>query len=290
MRVLVTGRGGQVATSIEERAPAGMELLFVDRPEFDLADAGSIERVVAAFGPDLVLSTAAYTAVDKAEDEPDLAMAVNGTGPGVLARAAREAGAPIIHLSTDYVFAGTLDRAYREDDATGPMGVYGITKLAGEDAVRASGADYAIVRTSWVYSPFGANFVKTMLRVAGERDTLTVVADQYGCPTSALDIADALFAIVAAWSAQKGRGANALYHFAGTGDTSWAGLAREVFASSATLGGPVATVTDVSTAEWPTKAVRPANSRLDSSAFKDAFGYSSPPWQQSVREVVARLV
>lgn len=290
MRVLVTGRSGQVATSIEERAPPGMQLLFVHRPEFDLADAGSIERVVAAFGPDLVLSTAAYTAVDKAEDEPDLAMAVNGIGPGVLARAAREAGAPIIHLSTDYVFAGTLDRPYREDDPTGPIGVYGGTKLAGEDAIRASGADYAIVRTSWVYSPFGANFVKTMLRVAGERDTLTVVADQYGCPTSALDIAEALFAVADTWSAQKGKGANAIYHFAGTGDTSWAGLAREVFASSATLGGPVATVKDVSTAEWPTKAVRPANSRLDSRAFEEVFGYSSPPWQQSVREVVARLL
>ena len=185
MKILVTGRDGQVAQSLAERH-GGYELVFAGRPELDLADAASIERVVAAINPALVISAAAYTAVDKAEDEPELAMAVNGDGPGVLARAAAKIGAPVIHLSTDYVFDGSLDRPWREDDPVAPLGVYGATKLAGEQAIDASGATYAILRTAWVYSPFGANFVKTMLRLAETRDALNVVEDQQGCPTSAL--------------------------------------------------------------------------------------------------------
>ena len=289
MRILVTGRGGQVATSIEERAPEGHELLFVDRPEFDLADPASIARVVEEFRPDIVLSTAAYTAVDKAEDEPELATAVNATGPSALAEAARRAGAPIIHLSTDYVFDGTLDRPYREDDATGPIGVYGKTKLAGEEAVRAAGGDHAILRTAWVYSPFGANFVKTMLRFGAEREELTVVADQIGGPTSALDIADALFAMIATWQA-KGEWPGGTYHFTGAGEASWADFARAIFAESAILGGPNARIRDIATHDWPTKAVRPANSRLDCSYFSATFGFRAPAWPDSLRTVVRRLL
>ena len=287
---MVTGRGGQVATSIEERAPKSAEFLFVGRPEFDLLDSASIERVVAEFAPDLVINTAAYTAVDRAEDEPTLAEAANGIGPGVLARAAKRIHAPIFHLSTDYVFDGALDRAYREDDLVNPIGVYGKTKLAGEEAIRASGAEYAIIRTSWVYSPFGTNFVKTMLRLAADRDELKVVDDQFGCPTSALDVADALFAMMRTWSDRSDLRSSGIYHFAGTGDTSWAGLAREVFVASAARGGPSACVIGIPTRDWPTKAARPTNSRLDCSAFGEAFGFRAPDWQQSLREVVARLI
>ncbi|MEG3179094.1 dTDP-4-dehydrorhamnose reductase [Sphingomonas sp. LT1P40] len=289
MKILVTGRDGQVAQSLAERH-GGHELIFVGRPDLDLADAASIERVVAAVNPELVISAAAYTAVDKAEDEPDLAMAVNGEGPGVLARAAARISAPVIHLSTDYVFDGGLDRPWREDDAVAPLGVYGRTKLAGEEAVAASGAAHAILRTAWVYGPFGANFVKTMLRLAADRDTLNVVEDQIGCPTSSLDIADGISAVIAAWQRDPAHGANAVYHFAGAGETSWADFARAIFAESVGRGGPGAAVTGIPASAYPTRAVRPANSRLDCTRFASVFNHSTPLWQQSLSETVARLV
>ena len=289
MKILVTGRDGQVAQSLAERH-GGHELVFAGRPDLDLADPASIERAVAAVNPDLVISAAAYTAVDRAEDEPELAMAVNGEGPGVLARAAAKIGAPVIHLSTDYVFDGSLDRPWREDDAVAPLGVYGATKLAGEQAIAASGATYAILRTAWVYSPFGANFVKTMLRLAETRDALNVVEDQQGCPTSALDIADGIMAAAAAWQSDPARGANATYHLAGTGGTNWADFARAIFAESAERGGPVAEVTGIPTSGYPTRATRPANSRLDSGRFETVFGYRAPDWRSSLHTVVQRLL
>lgn len=287
MKILVTGRDGQVAQSLAERH-GGHELVFVGRPELDLADPASIERTVAAVNPALVISAAAYTAVDKAEDEPELAMAVNGEGPGVLARAAAKLGAPVIHLSTDYVFDGSLDRLWREDDTVAPLGVYGATKLAGEQAIAASGATYAILRTAWVYSPFGANFVKTMLRLAETRDALNVVEDQHGCPTSALDIADGIMAVVA--GLQGGRGANAIYHLAGTGETHWADFARAIFAESAVRGGPFAEVAGIPSSDYPTRATRPANSRLDCTRLAETFGYRAPRWQDSLGVVMDRLI
>lgn len=289
MKILVTGRDGQVAQSLAERH-AGRELVFAGRPELDLADPASIERAVAAINPALVISAAAYTAVDKAEDEPERAMAVNGEGPGVLARAAAKIGAPVIHLSTDYVFDGSLDRSWREDDPVAPLGVYGATKLAGEQAVAASGATHAILRTAWVYSPFGNNFVKTMLRLAETRDSLNVVEDQYGCPTSALDIADGIMAMVAAWQAEPARGTNAVYHLAGAGETDWAGFARAIFAESAKRGGPAAQVTGIPSSGYPTRAVRPANSRLDCARLAQVFGYRAPRWEDSLAVVMDRLV
>lgn len=289
MHILVTGRQGQVAQSIGERI-AGHRLTFVGRPEFDLADPDSIERAVAAVAPDVVLSVAAYTAVDRAEDEPDLAMAINGTSPGVLARAAKRAGAAMIHLSTDYVFDGALDRPYVETDTVGPTGTYGRSKLAGEQAIAESGADCAIVRTAWVYSPFGQNFVKTMLRLAVDRDEVRVVADQIGCPTSALDIADALGAMLE-WRATNAGGAwDGIYHLAGSGEASWAALARAIFDASAELGGPTARVVGIATEDWPTKADRPKNSRLNCLKFERKFGYRAPVWQESVKSVVSTLV
>lgn len=290
MRILVTGRNGQVARSLAERAGPAQELIFVERPGFDLADPASIARTVEQVRPDLVFSVAAYTAVDKAESEPELAMAVNGGGPGALARAAAGIGAPIVHLSTDYVFDGSGDRPYREDDPVAPLGVYGETKLAGERAIAASGARYAILRTAWVYSPFGNNFVKTMLRLAADRDELRVVEDQRGCPTSALDIADAMLCVADAWASNPGKGTDTVYHLAGSGETNWADFARAILAFSAARGGPSASVTGIPTSAYPTPARRPANSRLDSSRFAATFGYRAPEWRVSLEPVVARLI
>lgn len=290
MRILVTGRNGQVARSLAERAGLAQELIFVERPGFDLADPASIARTVEQVRPDLVFSVAAYTAVDKAESEPELAMAVNGGGPGALARAAAGIGAPIVHLSTDYVFDGSGDRPYREDDPVAPLGVYGETKLAGERAIAASGARYAILRTAWVYSPFGNNFVKTMLRLAADRDELRVVEDQRGCPTSALDIADAMLCVADAWASNPGKGTDTVYHLAGSGETNWADFARAILAFSAARGGPSASVTGIPTSAYPTPARRPANSRLDSSRFAATFGYRAPEWRVSLAPVVARLI
>jgi dTDP-4-dehydrorhamnose reductase len=287
MRILVTGSEGQVARSLAEQ-PGGHELVFVGRPDLDLAVPGTIEAAVARVHPDLIVSAAAYTAVDKAETETELALAINGTAPGVLARAGARIGAPIIHLSTDYVFDGSLDRPWREEDPVGPINAYGATKLAGEQAVQASGATHAILRLAWVYSPFGSNFVRTMLRLAETRDALNVVDDQRGCPSSARDIATAILRVADAWG--RDGASSGTYHFAGTGETDWAGFAREIFAESASRGGPSAAVTGIPSSAYPTPARRPANSRLDCTRFGATFGYRAPQWQVSVAEVVGRLL
>jgi dTDP-4-dehydrorhamnose reductase len=289
MRILVTGRQGQVARSLAERT-GGHDLIFAARPEFDLSDFGSIERTVHHARPDLVISAAAYTSVDRAEDEPLLAMRANAEAPGVLARAAAAAGAPIVHLSTDYVFDGRIGRPWRESDPVGPLGIYGASKLAGEQAVRDSGAVFAIIRTAWVYGPFGSNFVKTMLTLAADRDDLSVVDDQVGCPTSSLDIADALLTIADAWRREPRRGTNAVYHFAGGGETDWASFAREILSISEAHGGPTAKVNGIPTSGYPTRAARPANSRLDCTRFAETFGLRAPAWQDSLTPIVARLI
>ena len=289
MKILVTGRDGQVAQSLAERA-ANHELVFAARPGFDLAEPASIERVIDQVQPDLVISAAAYTAVDKAEDEPELAMQVNGEAPGVIGRAAARIGAPVLHLSTDYVFDGSGHSAWRESDETAPIGVYGATKLAGEMALAASGARHAILRTAWVYSPFGANFVKTMLRLADGRDQLNVVADQHGNPTSALDIADALLAVIAKWNSDSDASAEGIFHFAGTGATTWADFARAIFAGSAARGGPGCEVTGIPASAYPTKASRPANSRLDCTKFEQTFDHAAPAWETSLGETLDRLL
>ena len=293
MKILVTGRGGQVARALAERGSmrgSEIDLKFVQRPRLDLADPESIARVIGEVQPELIVSAAAYTAVDKAEDEPELAMAVNGEAPGHIGRAAAQVGAGVLHLSTDYVFDGSGEEPWTESDRTGPLGLYGRSKLAGEQALAASGARHAIIRTAWVYSPFGANFVKTMLRLAEERDELTIVADQYGNPTSAHDIADALLAVVGSWADDPQPGASPVYHFGGTGSTNWADFARAIFAESEKHGGPTARVRDIPSSEFPTRATRPANSRLDSSLFAETFGYRSPRWRDSLASVVDRLV
>jgi len=289
VKILVTGRDGQIAQSLAERA-SSHELVFAARPRFDLLDPSSLERTIAEVRPELIISAAAYTAVDQAEDEPELAMAANGEAPGIIGRAAAKIDAPVLHLSTDYVFDGSGERAWREDDTTGPIGTYGKTKLAGEKALASSGARYAILRTAWVYSPFGNNFVKTMLRLAESRDALHVVADQYGNPTSALDIADALMAVVNRWREDPLHGVDSIYHFAGSGTTNWANFARTIFAESAARGGPAPDVIPVASLQYPTKATRPANSRLDTTRISQVFSYIAPRWECSLNKTLDILM
>lgn len=285
MRILVTGREGQVARSLVERAAGRKDLTLIalGRPHLDLEKPETIGLAIADARPDLVINAAAYTQVDQAEEEPERAFRVNGEAAGDVAAAAATLGVPIIHLSTDYVFDGRLDRPYREDDPVNPLGVYGRSKLEGEERVRAANSDHAIVRTAWVYSPFGRNFVKTMMTAAHTRDELNVVADQVGNPTSALDLADGLLAMAEQW---RGSGT---WHLAGTGDASWHEFAEAIMSACREAGEPSARIAPIRTQEWPTKAVRPANSRLSSARFEADFGFAMPDWRASVLDVVMRV-
>jgi dTDP-4-dehydrorhamnose reductase len=290
MRLLVTGTNGQVARALVDRAgklPA-IAVVAVGRPQLDLENTATILPAIAEARPDVIVNAAAYTAVDKAETEPQLAFSINREGAAAVAAAARGLGVPLIHLSTDYVFSGSKTTAYVEDDETGPLGVYGKSKLAGELAVRTASAEALILRTSWVYSPFGSNFVKTMLRLAGERPQLRVVDDQVGTPTSALDLAEAILRI--APRVREKAGAGATFHVAGSGSTSWCGLAKQVFETSRLMGGPTADVVPISTPEYPTPARRPANSSLDTSAFHICFGHSLRDWRAGVEDTVGRII
>lgn len=292
MRIAVTGRTGQVVQSLLARAEtAGVTVIPVGRPELDLAQPGNVRQALSAARPDCIVNAAAYTAVDKAETEPELAMRINGEGAGAVATAAAILGVPLIHISTDYVFDGMAPQPWREDDPTAPLSAYGRSKLAGEEAVRASGADWAILRTAWVYSPYGANFVKTMLRLAETRDEVGVVSDQLGSPTSAPDLADAIIAVAQALVARPGDASlRGVFHAAGTGEASWADLAETVFATSAALGGPSAGVRRITTIDYPTPARRPGNSRLDCSLLTARHGLRLPPWRDSVQTCVATLL
>ena len=292
MRIAVTGREGQVVRSLVERAAAGScEIIPVGRPELDLAgSAESIAAAIAAVRPDALVSAAAYTQVDKAESEPELAFAINERGAGAVARAARTLRIPLIHLSTDYVFDGTKRKPYVEDDETAPTGVYGASKVAGERAVLDEHDDCAVLRTAWVYSPFGANFVKTMLRLAETRDEVAVVADQIGNPTSALDIADGILRVAQNLAAGGGSEQRGIFHMTAAGEASWAEFAEAIFAASAELGGPTARVKHIGTVDYPTAASRPANSMLDSSKLALAHRVRLPEWRLATNEVVRRLV
>jgi dTDP-4-dehydrorhamnose reductase len=291
MKVLVTGSEGQLARSLCERAAGfdGIELIAAGRPELDLEVAGSAARIIAAVGPDIVINAAAYTAVDKAEQERELAFRNNADGAGEVAVAAARANAPIIQISTDYVFDGRADQSYREDAPTHPLGVYGQSKLAGEEAVRGANPHYVIFRTAWVYSPFGRNFVKTMMRAAETRETLTVVDDQRGNPSSALDLADGLLTMIEVWRRSPRIGAGETYHLAGTGSTSWCGFAEAIMDECRSRGLPSADVQPISTADWPTAAPRPTNSVLSSEKFARDFGYAMPEWRKSLAQVMDRL-
>lgn len=278
--LLVFGRSGQVATELARLAP---EARFLDRSNADLTDPDACARAIHAAAPRAIINAAAYTAVDRAETEPDLAGKVNADAPAAMARAARELGVPLVHISTDYVFDGSGSAPWAETDPTGPLGVYGASKLAGEQAIATSGGQWAVLRTSWVFSAHGANFVKTMLRLGAERDELRVVADQHGGPTPAADIAAACLTMVQAMRGDGGRGG--IYHFSGTGDASWADFAREIMAQAALP----CRITDIATADYPTPARRPANSRLDCAAIARDFGIVRPDWRAGLGKVLQEL-
>ena len=280
MRLLVFGKTGQVATELARRLPGGVTARFLGREEADLMDPAACAARVGDC--DAVINAAAWTAVDRAEAEEAAATMVNGAAPAAMARACAAQGLPFLHISTDYVFDGSGDRPFRPEDPTGPLGAYGRSKLAGETGVRDSGARALILRTSWVVSAHGTNFVKTMLRLGREREALSVVADQIGGPTPAAAIADAL--IVAARAMVQGA-PGGTHHFAGTPDTSWAGFAREIMARA----GLGCAIHDIPTSAYPTPARRPPNSRLDCSALEQAFGIRRPDWRAGLDDILREL-
>lgn len=289
MRLAVTGKNGQVVSALQALAGPDLEIVALGRPELDLARPDTVFKALRDAKPDVVVSAAAYTAVDKAESEPDIAFAVNRDGAKAVARAANDIGVPVIHISTDYVFDGTKTTAYVENDPTGPASVYGRSKLEGEQAVSESTDNYAVLRTAWVYSEYGSNFVKTMLRLSESRDEINVVADQFGCPTSANDIAIAIVSIAKRLATDPSAHLRGVFHMSGTGETNWAGFAKQIFAFSAENGGKSIVVNDITTAQYPTPARRPANSRLDCCKLEEVYGIRLPEWQTSTRAVMAAL-
>lgn len=280
MKALVFGSTGQVAQELRVRLP---NAVFLSRSDADLRAPDRCAEAIAACDAELVINAAAYTAVDQAETDEDLAMLVNGLAPAAMARAAAARGLPFLHISTDYVFDGSGTRPWQPDADTGPLGSYGRTKLAGEHGIHAAGGRFAILRTSWVFSAHGTNFVKTMLRLGKTRDTLAVVADQIGGPTAAGDIAAALIEMGRLLS--LGLGAPGTYHFAGTPDVSWAAFAREIFRQA----GLKTQVTDIPSQAYPTPARRPQNSRLDCSTTETVFGIVRPDWHKSLNKVLKDL-
>ncbi len=285
IRLVVTGRNGQVAASLQQMGRAGrIEVIALGRPELDLERPQTVADAVAAARPDVIVNAAAYTAVDRAESEEDKAFAVNRDGAAAVAMAAARLGVPLIQLSTGYVYSGEKTTPYVESDEAEPVNVYGRSKLAGEVAVRAVCPHALILRTSWVYSPFGSNFVKTMLRLGRERAELRVVDDQTGNPTSALDLASAILRL-AAEPMEPG-----IFNLCGSGSVSWHGFARHIFEAGAKLGGPAPRLTAITTAEFPTPARRPSNSCLSTVAFEGRFGFRLRPWQEEVNETLTQLL
>jgi dTDP-4-dehydrorhamnose reductase len=280
MSLLVFGTTGQVAQALRALSP---DARFLSRADADLSDAAACARAIAEFRPSVVINAAAYTAVDRAESERDAAFAINAAAPAAMARACAAEGAALLHISTDYVFDGSGTAPWKPGDRMAPLNAYGASKLAGEEAIRASGAVHVILRTSWVFSATGNNFLKTMLRLGAERAELSIVADQKGAPTPAPAIASALLAIADRFAA--GTGVSGTYHFAGTPDTDWAGFARAIFAAS----GQKVSVRDIATQDYPTPARRPQNSRLDCSGLERDYSIERPDWQAAVREMVREL-
>jgi len=280
MKVLVFGKTGQVASELARIAP---EARFVGRAEADLAEPGACASLIAESGAKIVINAAAYTAVDRAESEEEIATLINGAAPSAMAAAARRIGACFVHMSTDYVFDGSGKTAWPADAAVGPLSAYGRSKLVGEDGVRAAGGTYAILRTAWVFSAHGSNFLKTMLRLAATHETLPVVADQVGGPTPASDLARAVLEIGRQLVVQPGL--SGTYHFSGAPPVSWADFAREIFAQA----GCRTKVTNIVTADYPTPARRPLNSRLDCSPTETVFGLQQPDWKNGITRVLKEM-
>jgi dTDP-4-dehydrorhamnose reductase len=290
VKVLVTGRDGQLARGLLEAADGvDVRVTAVGRPELDVADERSVAAAISRRRADIVVNAAAYTAVDKAESEPAAAHAVNAMGAEHVARACAAQGIPIIHISTDYVFDGAKPDPYVEDDATCPVNVYGQTKLEGEQRVAAACKRHVVLRTAWVHSPWGANFVKTMLRLATTRPSIGVVGDQQGSPTYAPHLAAVVLAVASRVVLDSADGRWGVYHAVGSGETTWFGFAREIFRSGSQYGLAAAQVAAITTADFPTAARRPANSRLSSGKLRAAFGLELPDWRAGVRDCVARI-
>ena len=289
IKVLVTGSAGQVAMSLLDRAVfySSIEVVAIGRPALDLERPEGVLSILSLCKPDLIVNAAAYTAVDHAETEERLAVAVNRDGAVAVAAAAQLLGVPLIHLSTDYVYDGLKGLPYVESDPTTPLNVYGRSKLAGEQAVRMACPDALILRTAWVYSPFGRNFVKTMLRLGAERPVLRVVDDQWGNPTSAFDLADAVLRMVPAFKTGTGQGR--ILHVAGSGHTTWCRFAREIFRLTSESGGRAPEIEAIATSDYPTPARRPANTSLNLAALEGIFDISTPAWAVGLHRVIARL-
>jgi dTDP-4-dehydrorhamnose reductase len=299
-RVLVTGKDGQVGNALQQTVAKLGTVFFLGRQDCDLTQPDSIRAAVARIRPDIIINPAAYTAVDKAESDSEAAFAVNAIAPAVLAEEAEKSNALLVHYSTDYVFDGKKDGAYSETDITNPQSVYGLSKLAGEDAIRRSGCQHFIFRTSWVFSAHGANFLKTILRLAGERDALRIVADQVGAPTSAELIAGTTSYVLESWMREvaglNGRRSDKLgtYHLVASGQTNWYEYAKYVTRSAAQLGMPLKLSSDqieaIATADYPLPAARPANSCLDTAKLTSAFGLILPDWKIGLDATLNQLM
>lgn len=294
MKILLTGKNGQLGFELQRAlAPLG-ELVAVGQAECDLADAAALRALVRDVAPDVIVNPAAYTAVDKAETDQQKAFAVNAEAPRVLGEEAQRLGALVIHYSTDYVFDGSKNGAYVENDAADPQSVYGRSKFDGERALAGATSRHLILRTSWVVGAHGGNFAKTMLRLAGERERLAVVADQYGAPTSAALLADVTAHVLRQFRRDGAKDfPYGTYHLAASGETTWYDYARFVIGEAIAAGKPIKVSLDnvapLTTEQYPTPAKRPANSRLNTARFRDAFGLRLPPWQDGVRHVLNQI-
>jgi dTDP-4-dehydrorhamnose reductase len=289
VHLLVFGAGGQLGQELDVvTSGRSVAATLLSRKQADICDRHAVISAVQRVSPTVVVNAAAYTKVDQAEVEPERSFSSNCEGPALLAEVCAERGLPLVHVSTDYVFDGTKPTPYLETDPVAPMGAYGRSKEAGEQAIRARLERHIILRTAWVYGVHGSNFLKTMLRFACQKESWSVVADQCGNPTATVDLAEAILAI--ATRAAEGAAPWGTYHFAGSGDATWHDFACEILAAQALFTNRWPTVAAISTADYPTRARRPANSRLDSTRFAVAFGVTSRPWQQRTREVVAALM
>ncbi|NOR31963.1 MAG: dTDP-4-dehydrorhamnose reductase [Sulfitobacter sp.] len=283
MKILVFGHSGQVATELRALDGAGIQIIALDRAAADLTDPAACAAAIDANAPDAVINAAAYTAVDKAESDQATAELINAQAPAAMARVCAARDIPFVSISTDYVFSGEGSDPWLPHDPTDPQGVYGSTKRDGEIAIKAAGGRYAVLRTSWVVSAHGNNFVKTMLRLGADRDALTIVADQIGGPTGGAEIAQACVTIAQTLVSEPQK--SGIYHFAGTPDTSWADFARAIFDQA----GITCAVTDIPSSDYPTPAKRPLNSRMDCSNTTAAFGITRPDWRASLTKIIAQL-
>lgn len=295
-KILLTGVNGQVGHALQKKLTQH-EVIALNREQLDLSDGAAIRRVVQMIQPDLIINPAAYTAVDKAETEPDLAYAINAIAPQILAEEAAKLDAALIHFSTDYVYEGSKTSAYLETDLVNPISVYGKSKLVGEDAIRAVGLPHLILRTSWVYGAYGKNFLKTIIRLASERDSLRIVADQYGAPTSSESIADAVATLLTAWQPQNSS-QTGIYHLTNQGKTSWHGFScaivdeynrLAVSKNWPALKANVENIAGITTAEYPTPAARPANSSLNNDKLNQVFDVTLPDWQVGLKQVMQSI-